>query len=86
MKNPRIHEGIDNCSLNYKMIITIIVHSNNNVIVCCPVPNNPVCVAVLSCGSRGISQSAIRLRMNIGKLESRMICRRLERSGLIKVR
>lgn len=39
---------------------------------------------VLSCGSKGIPQSGIGLRMNVGKLESRMICRRLERAGLIK--
>ncbi|XP_029706384.1 general transcription factor 3C polypeptide 1 isoform X2 [Takifugu rubripes] len=39
---------------------------------------------VLSCGSKGIPQSSIGFRMNIGKLESRMICRRLERDGMIK--
>ncbi|XP_045903076.1 general transcription factor 3C polypeptide 1-like [Micropterus dolomieu] len=39
---------------------------------------------VLSCGTKGIPQSGIGVRMNVGKLESRMICRRLERDGLIK--
>ncbi|XP_073327021.1 general transcription factor 3C polypeptide 1 isoform X3 [Pagrus major] len=39
---------------------------------------------VLSCGTRGIPKSAIGLRMNVGKLESRMLCRRLERDGIIK--
>uniref|UniRef100_H3CS41 Uncharacterized protein n=1 Tax=Tetraodon nigroviridis TaxID=99883 RepID=H3CS41_TETNG len=39
---------------------------------------------VLSCGSKGIAQSGIKCRMNIGKLEARTICRRLEREGVIK--
>ncbi|XP_044044024.1 general transcription factor 3C polypeptide 1 [Siniperca chuatsi] len=39
---------------------------------------------VLSCGTKGIPQSGIGLRMNVGKLESRMLCRRLERDGVIK--
>ncbi|KAK2918687.1 general transcription factor 3C polypeptide 1 [Channa argus] len=39
---------------------------------------------VLSCGTKGIPQTVIGFRMNIGKLESRMICRTLEREGLIK--
>ncbi|XP_070683568.1 general transcription factor 3C polypeptide 1 [Pempheris klunzingeri] len=39
---------------------------------------------VLSCGTKGIPQSGIGFRMNIGKLESRMICRRMERDGVIK--
>ncbi|KAJ3614800.1 hypothetical protein NHX12_018370 [Muraenolepis orangiensis] len=33
---------------------------------------------------RGISQTTLRVRMNIGKLEARMLCRRLERDGMIK--
>lgn len=41
---------------------------------------------VLSCGSKGIPQSGLKFRMNIGKLEARMICRRLEKEGVIKVR
>lgn len=39
---------------------------------------------VLSCGTKGIPRTGIGFRMNIGKLESRMICRTLEREGLIK--
>ncbi|KAM9857030.1 general transcription factor 3C polypeptide 1 [Aulostomus maculatus] len=39
---------------------------------------------VLSCGTKGISKSGIACRMNIGKLEARMICRKLERDGMIK--
>ncbi|CAJ1053996.1 general transcription factor 3C polypeptide 1 [Xyrichtys novacula] len=39
---------------------------------------------VLSSGTKGIPKSTIAFRMNIGKLESRMICRGLERSGLVK--
>ncbi|KAK2817334.1 hypothetical protein Q5P01_025525 [Channa striata] len=39
---------------------------------------------VLSSGTKGIPQTGIGFRMNIGKLESRMICRTLEREGLIK--
>ncbi|CAK6972755.1 general transcription factor 3C polypeptide 1-like [Scomber scombrus] len=39
---------------------------------------------VLSCGTKGIPQSGIGLRMNVGKLESRMLCRKLERDGMIK--
>ncbi|KAM8878595.1 general transcription factor 3C polypeptide 1 [Spinachia spinachia] len=39
---------------------------------------------VLSAGSKGIKQRELGLRMNVGKLESRMICRRLERDALIK--
>ncbi|KAA8595270.1 hypothetical protein FQN60_012405 [Etheostoma spectabile] len=39
---------------------------------------------VISCGPKGIPQRGIVSRMNVGKLESRMICRRLEREGLIK--
>lgn len=41
---------------------------------------------MLSCGSKGIPQSGLKFRMNIGKLEARMICRRLEKEGVIKVR
>lgn len=44
------------------------------------------CTAVLSRGTKGIPQSSIGFRMNVGKLESRMICRRLEKDGMIKVR
>ncbi|XP_068606928.1 general transcription factor 3C polypeptide 1 [Brachionichthys hirsutus] len=39
---------------------------------------------IFSCGTKGISQSAIGMRMNVGKLESRMICRQLERFGAVK--
>uniref|UniRef100_A0A665SYE8 Uncharacterized protein n=1 Tax=Echeneis naucrates TaxID=173247 RepID=A0A665SYE8_ECHNA len=39
---------------------------------------------VLSCGTKGIPKSGIGYRMNVGKLESRMLCRRLERDGFIK--
>ncbi|XP_070771379.1 general transcription factor 3C polypeptide 1 [Enoplosus armatus] len=39
---------------------------------------------VLSCGAKGIPQSSIGFRMNVGKLESRMLCRKLERDGVIK--
>ncbi|XP_059189576.1 general transcription factor 3C polypeptide 1 [Centropristis striata] len=39
---------------------------------------------VASSGTKGIAQRGIGLRMNVGKLESRMICRRLERDGAIK--
>ncbi|XP_027139206.1 general transcription factor 3C polypeptide 1 isoform X2 [Larimichthys crocea] len=39
---------------------------------------------VLSCGTKGIPQSGVGFRMNVGKLESRMLCRRLERDGVIK--
>ncbi|KAM9363755.1 general transcription factor 3C polypeptide 1 [Symphorus nematophorus] len=39
---------------------------------------------VLSCGAKGIPQRSIGFRMNVGKLESRMLCRRLERDGVIK--
>uniref|UniRef100_A0A8K9XY13 B-block binding subunit of TFIIIC domain-containing protein n=1 Tax=Oncorhynchus mykiss TaxID=8022 RepID=A0A8K9XY13_ONCMY len=39
---------------------------------------------IVSCGTKGISQSALRARMCIGKLESRMICRLLERTDMIK--
>uniref|UniRef100_A0A8C7I506 B-block binding subunit of TFIIIC domain-containing protein n=1 Tax=Oncorhynchus kisutch TaxID=8019 RepID=A0A8C7I506_ONCKI len=41
---------------------------------------------IVSCGTKGISQSALRARMCIGKLESRMICRLLERTDMIKVK
>lgn len=41
---------------------------------------------VSSCGSKGIPQSGLKCRMNIGRLEARMICRRLEKEGVIKVR
>lgn len=65
-----------------------ICHAGGDLWKCCVVPLQMilVCVAVLACGSKGIPQSGIGLRMNVGKLESRMICRRLERAGLIKVR
>ncbi|KAM9792810.1 general transcription factor 3C polypeptide 1 [Neosynchiropus ocellatus] len=39
---------------------------------------------ILSCGTKGITKSYVGAKMNIGKLESRMICRRLEKDGLIK--
>uniref|UniRef100_A0A3B4UME3 Ral transcription factor IIIC subunit 1 n=1 Tax=Seriola dumerili TaxID=41447 RepID=A0A3B4UME3_SERDU len=39
---------------------------------------------VLSSGTKGIPKTGIGYRMNVGKLESRMLCRRLERDGLIK--
>ncbi|KAE8579890.1 hypothetical protein XENTR_v10024224 [Xenopus tropicalis] len=35
-------------------------------------------------GTKGISQSEIRMAMNVGKLEARMLCRLLERYMLIK--
>lgn len=44
------------------------------------------CTAVLSCGTKGIAQSKIGLRMNVDKLEARMICRRLQKDGAVKVR
>ncbi|XP_057700022.1 general transcription factor 3C polypeptide 1-like isoform X2 [Corythoichthys intestinalis] len=39
---------------------------------------------VLSSGTLGIPQSGVRSRMNIGRLEARMICRKLEKDGIIK--
>ncbi|KAM7394584.1 hypothetical protein PAMP_021375 [Pampus punctatissimus] len=39
---------------------------------------------VLSCGAKGIPQSGLGSRMNVGKLESRMLCRKMERDGTIK--
>ncbi|KAJ8246125.1 hypothetical protein GJAV_G00263900 [Gymnothorax javanicus] len=39
---------------------------------------------VISTGTRGISQTGLRLCMNIGKLESRMLCRLLERIRMVK--
>ncbi|KAF7662374.1 hypothetical protein LDENG_00237400 [Lucifuga dentata] len=39
---------------------------------------------VLSSGTTGISQRALGYRMNVGKLEARMLCRKLERDDLVK--
>ncbi|XP_047435192.1 general transcription factor 3C polypeptide 1-like [Mugil cephalus] len=39
---------------------------------------------VLASGTNGIPKSGISFRMNVGKLESRMLCRKLERDGVIK--
>ncbi|CAH2306794.1 general transcription factor 3C polypeptide 1 [Pelobates cultripes] len=39
---------------------------------------------VENCGTKGLSQSEIRVAMNVGKLEARMLCRLLERYRLIK--
>uniref|UniRef100_A0A3P8SQR0 Uncharacterized protein n=1 Tax=Amphiprion percula TaxID=161767 RepID=A0A3P8SQR0_AMPPE len=39
---------------------------------------------ILSSGTKGIPQRDIVFRMNIGKLEARMLCRRLEKDGFIK--
>uniref|UniRef100_A0AAY5EK18 B-block binding subunit of TFIIIC domain-containing protein n=1 Tax=Electrophorus electricus TaxID=8005 RepID=A0AAY5EK18_ELEEL len=39
---------------------------------------------VVQTGPKGISQSALREQLNIGKLESRMVCRVLERNNMIK--
>uniref|UniRef100_A0A3Q3EXZ0 Uncharacterized protein n=1 Tax=Labrus bergylta TaxID=56723 RepID=A0A3Q3EXZ0_9LABR len=39
---------------------------------------------VLSSGPKGIAKTAIGLKMNVGKLESRMICRILERAAVTK--
>ncbi|KAJ6655987.1 hypothetical protein lerEdw1_004572 [Lerista edwardsae] len=40
--------------------------------------------AVESWGTRGISQAELRAAMNVGKLESRMLCRLLERYKVVK--
>ncbi|KAG5278251.1 hypothetical protein AALO_G00096870 [Alosa alosa] len=39
---------------------------------------------VVNAGTKGISQSELRKRLNIGKLEGRMICRLLDRNDMIK--
>uniref|UniRef100_A0A3Q1G3K9 General transcription factor IIIC subunit 1 n=1 Tax=Acanthochromis polyacanthus TaxID=80966 RepID=A0A3Q1G3K9_9TELE len=39
---------------------------------------------ILSSGTKGLPQRDITFRMNIGKLEARMVCRRLESDGLVK--
>ncbi|XP_036413097.1 general transcription factor 3C polypeptide 1-like [Colossoma macropomum] len=39
---------------------------------------------VVATGPKGISQSVLRGRLNIGKLESRMVCKVLERNNMIK--
>ncbi|KAJ8364078.1 hypothetical protein SKAU_G00129090 [Synaphobranchus kaupii] len=39
---------------------------------------------IISSGTKGMSQSALRERMNVGKLEGRMICRLMERNNMIK--
>ncbi|KAI1896177.1 hypothetical protein AGOR_G00092120 [Albula goreensis] len=39
---------------------------------------------VVSSGTKGISKTALRGRMNVGKLEARMMCRLLERNDMIK--
>lgn len=41
---------------------------------------------VESRGTKGISQAEIRLAMNVGKLEARMLCRLLDRYKVVKVR
>lgn len=41
---------------------------------------------VESRGTKGISQAELRLAMNVGKLEARMLCRLLERYKVVKVR
>lgn len=41
---------------------------------------------VESRGTKGISQAEIRMAMNVGKLEARMLCRLLERYKVVKVR
>uniref|UniRef100_A0A3Q3AAB1 Ral transcription factor IIIC subunit 1 n=1 Tax=Kryptolebias marmoratus TaxID=37003 RepID=A0A3Q3AAB1_KRYMA len=43
-------------------------------------------ISVLSSGAKGCSQRDISSRMNIGHLESRMVWRKLQRDGVIKVR
>ncbi len=43
-------------------------------------------LVVLSCGTKGVPQSGIGNRLNVGKLESRMLCRRMETQGVVKVR
>uniref|UniRef100_A0A3B5MPK9 Uncharacterized protein n=1 Tax=Xiphophorus couchianus TaxID=32473 RepID=A0A3B5MPK9_9TELE len=40
---------------------------------------------ISSSGPKGIPQREIGLRMNVGRLESRMICRKMDRDGVIKV-
>ncbi|XP_047659030.1 general transcription factor 3C polypeptide 1-like, partial [Tachysurus fulvidraco] len=40
---------------------------------------------VVTTGPKGISNTLLRGQLNIGKLESRMICRVLERNNMIKV-
>ncbi|CAN9510592.1 unnamed protein product [Ophioblennius macclurei] len=39
---------------------------------------------VLSCGTRGISQRSIGLSLNASRLDSRQVCRKMERIGVIK--
>uniref|UniRef100_A0A3B5MPJ3 Uncharacterized protein n=1 Tax=Xiphophorus couchianus TaxID=32473 RepID=A0A3B5MPJ3_9TELE len=39
---------------------------------------------ISSSGPKGIPQREIGLRMNVGRLESRMICRKMDRDGVIK--
>ncbi|XP_063738883.1 general transcription factor 3C polypeptide 1 isoform X2 [Eleginops maclovinus] len=39
---------------------------------------------ILSTGTKGMAQRGVSCKVNVGKLESRMICRRLEREGMIK--
>ncbi|XP_049576540.1 general transcription factor 3C polypeptide 1 isoform X1 [Syngnathus scovelli] len=41
-------------------------------------------LAIVSSGTKGIPQSGIASRMNIGKLEARMVWRKLERDGVVK--
>lgn len=41
---------------------------------------------VESRGTKGISQAELRLAMNVGKLEARMLCRLLDRYKVVKVR
>uniref|UniRef100_A0A3B3WU31 Uncharacterized protein n=1 Tax=Poecilia mexicana TaxID=48701 RepID=A0A3B3WU31_9TELE len=40
---------------------------------------------LLSSGTKGVPHREIGLRMNVGRLESRMICRKMDRDGVIKV-
>ncbi|XP_054912510.1 general transcription factor 3C polypeptide 1 [Poeciliopsis prolifica] len=39
---------------------------------------------ILSSGTKGVPHRDIGLRMNVGRLESRMICRKMDRDGVIK--
>lgn len=36
-------------------------------------------------GTKGISQAEVRVAMNVGKLEARMLCRLLQRFKIVKV-
>ncbi|XP_027718537.1 general transcription factor 3C polypeptide 1 isoform X3 [Vombatus ursinus] len=85
-----LREELGLCERTFKRLYQYMLNAGLAKVVSVPLqeihPNSGPCKTkkVESRGTKGISQAEVRMAMNVGKLEARMLCRLLERYKVVK--